>query len=159
MTKILVTGGAGFIGSHIVDALVSKGHNVVIIDNLISGRKENVNSKAKLIVRDIREDLDDLFFNEKFDYIFHLAAQMNVRKSLENPKEDAEINIIGGLNVISNCVKHKVKKVIFSSTGGALYSSEAILLCSEESEIKPESPYGIAKMTTENYLRVMKLIN
>jgi len=156
MARILVTGGAGFIGSNLVDSLVDRNHEVTIIDNLMSGRKENVNPKAKLIVKDIRENISDLFKNGKFDYVFHLAAQMNVRKSLENPMEDAEINILGGLNIIDNCVKHGVKKIIFSSTGGAIYSKNAKVPCTEKSEIMPESPYGLAKLTTESYLRIMK---
>lgn len=156
MVRILVTGGAGFIGSNLVDALISEGHEVSIIDNLTTGNKENVNKKAKLIVKDIREDLNSLFIDGKFEYVFHLAAQANVRKSLENPVEDAKINIIGSLNLIDNCVKHNVKKFIFSSTGGAIYSKDAGIPCSEGSEIKPESPYGLAKWTVENYLRIIK---
>ncbi|MEK6889833.1 MAG: NAD-dependent epimerase/dehydratase family protein [Nanoarchaeota archaeon] len=156
MAKILVTGGAGFIGSNLVDALIAGGHEVSVIDNFMTGNKKNVNSKAKLIVKDIRDDLNNLFSEGKFDYVYHLAAQANVRKSLENPVEDAKINIIGSLNLIDNCVKHSVKKLIFSSTGGAIYSKTARVPCNEESEIKPESPYGLAKWTVENYLRIMK---
>ncbi len=156
MAKILVSGGAGFIGSNLVDALIAKGHEVSVIDNLTTGNKKNVNNKSKLILKDIRDDLNSLFSEGKFDYVYHLAAQANVRKSLENPVEDAKINIIGSLNLIDNCVKHGVKKIIFSSTGGAIYSKEAKVPCNEESEIKPESPYGLAKWTTENYLRIMK---
>lgn len=155
MAKILVTGGAGFIGSNLVDSLIAKGHEVSVIDNLMTGNKKNVNSKAKLIVKDIRDDLNSLFSESKFDYVYHLAAQANVRKSLENPKEDASINIIGSLNIIENCVKHNVKKIIFSSTGGAIYSKDAKIPCNEESEIKPESPYGLAKFSVENYLRIL----
>ena len=156
MAKILVTGGAGFIGSNLVDALIAGGHEVSVIDNFMTGNKKNVNSKAKLIVKDIRDDLNNLFSEGKFDYVYHLAAQANVRKSLENPVEDAKINIIGSLNLIDNCVKYNVKKFIFSSTGGAIYSKTARVPCNEESEIKPESPYGLAKWTVENYLRIMK---
>jgi UDP-glucose 4-epimerase len=156
MAKILVTGGAGFIGSNLVDSLIAKGHEITIIDNLTTGSKKNVNSKAKFVVKDIRDDLNSLFSEGSFDYVFHLAAQANVRKSLENPKEDASINILGSLNIIDNCVKHKVKKIIFSSTGGAIYSKYAKLPCHEESEIKPESPYGLAKFSVENYLRIIK---
>ncbi|MDO8563531.1 MAG: NAD-dependent epimerase/dehydratase family protein [Nanoarchaeota archaeon] len=156
MAKILVTGGAGFIGSNLVDALIAGGNEVSVIDNFMTGNKKNVNSKAKLIVKDIRDDLNGLFSEGKFDYVYHLAAQANVRKSLENPVEDAKINIIGSLNLIDNCVKYDVKKFIFSSTGGAIYSKTARVPCNEESEIKPESPYGLAKWTVENYLRIMK---
>lgn len=156
MAKILVSGGAGFIGSNLVDSLIAEGHDVSIIDNLMTGSKKNVNSKARLIVRDIRVDLNDLFSEWNFDYVYHLAAQANVRKSLENPVEDAKMNIIGSLNIIDNCIKHGVKKIIFSSTGGAIYSKDAKVPCNEESDIKPESPYGLAKWTVENYLRIMR---
>ncbi len=156
MAKILVTGGAGFIGSHVVDRLVELKHNVSVIDNLSTGREENVNSSARFFSKDIREDLSELFDKERFDYVFHLAAQVNLRKSFEDMKEDAEINIIGSLNVIANCVKYGVKKIISSSTGGAIYSAKAEIPCSEESEINPESPYGLTKWTIENYLRINK---
>jgi UDP-glucose 4-epimerase len=158
MAKILVTGGAGFIGSNLVDSLIEKKHEVTVIDNLATGNKKNVNVKSRLFVKDIRDDLNSLFSEGRFDYVFHLAAQANIRKSLENPKEDASINILGSLNIIDNCVKHKVKKIIFSSTGGAIYSKEAKLPCHEDSEIKPESPYGLAKFSVENYLRIIKNI-
>ncbi|PIN90055.1 UDP-glucose 4-epimerase [Candidatus Pacearchaeota archaeon CG10_big_fil_rev_8_21_14_0_10_34_76] len=153
--KILVTGGAGFIGSHLVDRLVEEGHEVIVIDDLSSGNRENVNSKAMLIIRDIVDDVEDVF-KEGIDYVFHLAAQMNVRVSLDNPEKDAKINILGGLNIIKNCVRYNVKKMIFSSTGGAIYSSKAEIPCDENSEAKPESPYGLAKLTIENYLRIME---
>jgi UDP-glucose 4-epimerase len=153
--KILVTGGAGFIGSHLVDKLVELGHEVVVIDNLATGKRENVNSKAHFIVKDIRDDLSEVF-EKGFDCVFHFAAQMNVRKSLENPKEDADINIVGSLNIVENCVKVGVKKIIFSSTGGAIYSSDAALPCKEDSKVEPLSPYGLAKFTIENYLRIVK---
>lgn len=158
MAKILVTGGAGFIGSHIVDALVGRGHEVVVIDDLSSGNKKNVNSRAKLVIGSINDNLDEVFEKEKFEYVFHLAAQINVRKSLESPLEDAKTNIIGGLNVIENCAKYGVKKIIFSSTGGAIYSPDAEIPCNEGSKIEPLSPYGLAKYTIENYLRIMKNI-
>ena len=108
MAKILVTGGAGFIGSNLVDSLIEKKHEVTVIDNLATGNKKNVNVKSRLFVKDIRDDLNSLFSEGRFDYVFHLAAQANIRKSLENPKEDASINILGSLNIIDNCVKHKI---------------------------------------------------
>ncbi len=155
MAKCLVVGGAGFIGSHVTDKLVELGHSVSVIDNLSTGNRKNVNKKAEFFEKDIREDLSDIF-NKGFDYVFHLAAQVNVRKSLENPVKDAETNIIGSLNVLDNCVKFKVRKFIFSSTGGAIYSPNAKLPCKEDSEKEPLSPYGVAKFTVENYLRIFK---
>jgi len=158
MKKSLVTGGAGFIGSHLVDKLVALGHEVVVIDNLSTGKKENVNVKARLIIKDIRDDLSDVFEKEKFDCVFHLAAQMSLIKSFEKPKEVADTNILGSLNLIENCIKFKVQKFIFSSSGGALYSPKAELPCIEESQIDPQSPYGLSKLTVENYLKIMKEI-
>lgn len=156
MSKILVTGGAGFIGSHLVDVLVEKRHEVIVLDDLSSGKRENVNKKAVFIEGDIRDDLSGLFEKEKFDYVFHLAAQINVRESLKNSRKDAEINILGSLNLMENCARYGVKKFIFSSSGGAIYSSDAELPCSEGAEVKPESPYGVAKLAVENYLRIAK---
>jgi len=152
--KAIVTGGAGFIGSTLVDKLIEKGFEVTVIDNLSTGRKENLNPKVNFVQKDIRDDLSELF--DGADYVFHLAAQINVRKSLEEPKEDANINIIGSLNVISESVKAGVKKFIFSSTGGAIYSPKADPPCKEDSLVEPMSPYGIGKFTIENYLRVFK---
>jgi UDP-glucose 4-epimerase len=154
MAKILVTGGAGFIGSHLVDKLIELGHEVVVIDNLSSGKRENVNSTASFVEKDITGNLGDVFSG--VEYVFHLAAQINLRESLKNPKEDARINILGSLNVIENCLKSGVRKIIFSSTGGAIYSSKAELPATENALIAPESPYGLAKFAIENYLRIVK---
>jgi UDP-glucose 4-epimerase len=154
MARCLVTGGAGFIGSHVADALIEKEHKVVVLDNLFTGDRKNVNPKAKFVKDSILSDLNDLFEEEKFDYVFHLAAQANLRKSLENPKMDAEINILGSLNVIENCVKYGVKKIVFSSTA-ALYDGDASVPCDENQPINPLSPYGLTKATVERYLEIM----
>jgi len=156
--KSLVTGGAGFIGSHIVDALIEKGHQVVIIDDLSTGNKEFINPRAKFIEKSITEDLSQIFQKEKFDYVFHLAAQIDLRKSLLDPVKDAEINILGSLNVINQCIKNKVKKFIFSSSA-AVYSPEAKIPASEDDKISPLSSYGLAKYTVENYLKILKNIH
>src|SRR3989344_4862123 len=112
--KCLVTGGLGFIGSWVVDSLIEKNHEVIIIDNLSTGNKENLNKKAKLYQLDIRDKkLSEILEKEKPDYVFHLAAQINVRNSLENPKNDADINILGTLNLLDSCLKYKIKKIIF----------------------------------------------
>ena len=158
MAKLLVTGGAGFIGSHIVDKLIERKHHVVVLDDLSNGKIENVNKKSKFVKMSVNDNLNNLFSTEKFDYVFHLAAQMNLRKSLENPMDDAKRNCLGSLNVIENCYKNKIKRIIFSSTGGAIYSMDAELPCNEESVVQPESPYGLAKFTVENYLRIMKKV-
>ena len=157
--KILVTGGAGFIGSWVVDTLINKDFNVVVIDNLSSGSKENLNKKAKFYEIDIRDNkIDEIFQNEKIDYVFHLAAQINLRESIKNPVEDANINILGALNLLNNCVKHKIKKFIFSSTGGAIYGDDCKIPTSETEEEKPMSPYGVAKLAIEKYLEFYKKV-
>lgn len=160
--NILVTGGAGFIGSHVVDALIAQNHNVVVIDNLATGSETNLNPKATFIFRQVNDSvLEDIFDQYKFDYVFHLAAQINLRRSILYPQEDAATNILGSINVFENCIRSKVKRVIFSSTGGAMYASTAqfrnsdLLPFSEASEAKPESPYGLSKLTAENYLHLL----
>jgi len=151
--KILITGGAGFIGSHLADKLIEQNHKVVIIDNLSTGRKENLNKKAKFYKIDInKKEVSTIFKKEKPEIVFHFAAQINVRKSVEDPIEDAKANILGGLNILENCKKFKVKKVIFSSTGGAIYGDADIIPTPESYPEYPLSPYGIAKLTTEKYL-------
>lgn len=154
--KILVTGGAGFIGSHIVDKLIDEGHEVVVMDNLSSGFIENINKKAKFYNRDIRDNLNDIFEKEKIDIVYHLAAQIDVRKSVENPVEDANISLIGGLNLLENCRKYKIKKIIFSSTGGAMYKEED-MPASEENREEPICPYGIVKLSLEKYIKFYSL--
>ncbi len=150
--NILVTGGAGFIGSHIVDALVEAGHKVVIVDNFSTGSLKNVNPKAKLVERDIVEPLADIFHDEKIDVVYHLAAQINVRKSVEDAVIDAKINVMGGLNILECCRKFKIKKFIFASTGGAMYGDTENIPTPEEEKEMPVSPYGIAKCSMEKYL-------
>lgn len=153
MSKILVTGGAGFIGSHIVDALIAKGHEVVVLDNLSSGKKANVNPAARLVKLDIRNPrLHKLFSDQHFEIVFHLAAQMDVRKSVDDPLFDAQTNILGGLNILENCKNFGVKKIIFSSTGGAIYGDTDIIPTPETAPLQPVSPYGIAKLAFEKYL-------
>src|SRR4030067_1832497 len=122
MSKTVVTGGAVFIGSHIVNQLVEAKHKVVVIDNLSTGFKSNLDRKAKFYRLNINSNaIGKIFSTEKFDYVFHFAAQIDVRKSLENPVEDAGDNILGSLNLLRYCQKHRVKKIIFASTGGGLF--------------------------------------
>ncbi len=151
--KILVTGGAGFIGSHVTDAYVQKGHTVVVVDDLSSGSKQNVNPRAKFIHLDIRDNrLEEVFRIERFDVVNHHAAQMDVRKSVADPQFDASVNVIGGLNVFENARKHGVRKIIFSSTGGAIYGEQEYFPADEVHPLRPLSPYGITKLCTEKYL-------
>ena len=151
--KILVTGGAGFIGSHFVDELIEQGHQVVIVDNLSTGKRENINPNAKFYKLDISDiRISEVFKEEKPEAVFHLAAQIDIRKSIADPIEDAKTNILGGLNVLENCKKFGIKKVIFISSGGAVYGETKIIPTSENCSTSPNSPYGIAKLITEKYL-------
>ncbi|HEV8539140.1 MAG TPA: NAD-dependent epimerase/dehydratase family protein [Bacteroidota bacterium] len=151
--NILVTGGAGFIGSHIVDALIDAGHEVVIIDDLSMGRMENVHPKAEFFRLDIRsEKVGELFQKFRFDVVIHEAAQMDVRKSVEDPAFDASVNILGTLNLLENARITGVKKFVFASTGGAIYGEQDYFPADEAHPARPISPYGIAKLSVENYL-------
>ena len=151
--KFLVTGGAGFIGSHLVDRLIKGGHKVVVIDNLSTGKKENLNKKARFYKADICDkEISQIFKKEKPEIVFHFAAQIDVRKSVENPVEDAKINILGTLNILENCKKYNIRKVIFASTGGAIYGDADIVPTPETYPELPLSPYGIAKLTIEKHL-------
>lgn len=151
--KILVTGGAGFIASHVTDAFIAEGHEVVVLDSLITGRQELVNPAAKFVKMDIRDKaLADLFATEKFDVINHHAAQMDVRKSVADPAFDADVNVLGTLNLLENAVKSGVKKFMFASTGGAIYGEQDYFPADENHPQRPLSPYGITKLTTEKYL-------
>jgi UDP-glucose 4-epimerase len=151
--KILVTGGAGFIASHVADRFIEQGHKVVIVDNLKMGRLENVHPKAKFYLMDIRaKELEKIFEQESFDAVCHHAAQMDVRLSVSDPLYDADVNVLGTLNLLQNCVRHNVKKVIFASTGGAVYGEQEIFPCDETHPTRPVSPYGITKLAVEKYL-------
>jgi len=157
MSKILVTGGAGFIGSNLVDKLIEKGHKVLIIDNLSTGFKEHINEKAKFYRMDIRSAaIDKIIEKERPEAMYHLAAQVDVRKSLEDPNLDVEINISGSINLLRSCIKHKVQKVIFASTGGAIYGEQEYFPADERHPAFPISPYGVAKLTVEKYLHCFK---
>ncbi len=151
--KILVTGGAGFIASHISDAFINEGHEVFIVDNLSTGFEKNINHKAKFIKADICDKkLSDLFEKEKFDVVNHHAAQMDVRRSVADPAFDANTNIIGTINLLQNCIKTGVKKFMFASTGGAVYGEQNYFPADEKHPTSPLSPYGISKLAVEKYL-------
>lgn len=151
--KILVTGGAGFIGSHIADRLIEDNHRVVVVDNLSTGKRENLNKKAKFYKMNIcNKKLTDVFKKEKFDYVFHLAAQIDVRKSVEDPIKSAKDNVLGSLNILESCKKYKTKKIIFTSTGGAIYGDADIIPTPEDYPENPLSPYGIEKLAVDKYL-------
>jgi UDP-glucose 4-epimerase len=151
--KILVTGGAGFIGSHLVDSLIAQGFETHIIDNFSTGLRANLNAKAKLWELDIRNPYTRfLIQKEKYDIIFHQAAQLNLRKSVEAPVYDAEVNILGSLQVFEGAARAGVKRIVFASSGGTVYGEQIAFPASEEHPLSPISPYGIAKLAAEKYL-------
>lgn len=151
--NILVTGGAGFIGSHIVDAYISRGHDVVIIDNMSTGVKEYINPKAKFYEMDIcDEKVADVFKENKIDVINHHAAQIDLRKSVDDPKFDINVNIAGSVNLLQNAITNGVKKFIFASTGGAIYGEHDYFPADEDHATRPYAPYGINKLCVEKYL-------
>ena len=153
--KILVTGGAGFIGSNIVDALIEKKHKVVIVDNLATGNIKNVNKRAKFYKVSVcdKKKIDDIFKKEKIDIVIHHAAQLDVRKSVEDPCFDADVNIKGALNILEACKNTKVKKIIFASSGGTIYGECKTKAPDEKSFANPLSPYGVAKLSVEHYIK------
>lgn len=151
--KILVTGGAGFIGSHLVDRLVQEGHEVVAVDNLSSGKRKNLNRAAEFYKTDIQSSrLEQVFRKERPSIVVHLAAQINVRRSVDDPIFDAQVNILGLLNLLEQAVKHGTRKVIFASSGGAIYGEQEAYPAPESHPTRPLSPYGITKLTGEHYL-------
>ncbi len=151
--NIIVTGGAGFIGSHVSDALVNAGHRVVVLDDLSSGFEKNVPKGATLEVADIRsEKAANVVSQVKPDVIYHLAAQMDVRKSVYDPSFDADVNIRGPLNLLEAGRKVGLKQVVFSSTGGAIYGDQDVYPADESHREWPLSPYGITKLALEKYL-------
>ena len=156
--KILVTGGAGFIGSNLVDALVERGDEVVVIDNLSTGRRENLNPHIKFYETSIGDPgLADVFEKEKPDIVCHHAAQIDLRRSVNEPLFDAEVNILGSLNVIVNSIRSGVGKFIYASTGGAIYGEPHYLPVDENHPINPVSQYGVSKHTVEHYLHLYAL--
>jgi len=153
--KCLVTGGAGFIGSHIVDALIDGGHQVAVVDNLYTGSESNLNPRTQFYKMNILDDeLSGVFERERPEIVFHLAGHTVVSESVEDPFYDAEQNILGSLRVIRNCARYGVKKIVYASTGGAVYGEVLDLPPDEMALVDPISPYGISKYTVERYLAV-----
>ena len=158
--KVLVTGGAGFIGSHLVDRLVLEGHEAVVVDNLATGKRRNINRAARFYKMDIQSwRLERVFRNERPNVVMHLAAQMDVRKSVEDPMFDAQVNVLGTLNVLQQAVKHGVRKVVFSSSGGAIYGEQETYPAPETHVLRPLSPYGLSKLCGEQYLSYFQRVS
>jgi UDP-glucose 4-epimerase len=158
--RILVTGGAGFIGSHTVDALIASGAGEVsVLDDLSTGKRKQVNAKATLHQTDLRDAaaVASVVEQARPEIIFHLAAQMDVRRSVADPAFDAQVNLVGFLNLIESARRHGLKRVVFSSTGGAIYGEQDEFPCTEDHPRRPVSPYGVAKLATEAYLFFYKV--
>jgi UDP-glucose 4-epimerase len=158
--RILVTGGAGFIGSHVADAYVLAGHEVAVVDDLSTGSRENLDPRVRFWQVDIRSsDLPAVLADFRPDVISHHAAQMSVSVSARNPRHDAEVNILGTLNVLEAAVRHEVKRVIFASTGGAMYGDQEAVPTPETVSPQPVSPYGVAKLAVEKYLHAFQAMH
>jgi len=151
--KILVTGGAGFIGSHVVDAFVAAEHRVAVVDDLSTGKRARVHREAKLHVMDLRSDrLAEVFEAEEPEVVAHLAAQAAVPRSVSDPAFDASVNVLGGINLLNCCRRFGVRRIIYSSSGGAGYGDTDVLPTPEDHPTRPASPYGITKVTMEMYV-------
>ncbi|AEB10359.1 NAD-dependent epimerase/dehydratase family protein [Desulfobacca acetoxidans] len=151
--RILVTGGAGFIGSHVAESFLAAGHEVAIVDNLSTGRQDNVPVGAQFYPFDIKSwETFDFIRHWQPQVLVHHAAQMSVRISVDDPVRDAQENILGSLNLFEAAVQGKVEKIIFASTGGAMYGDQAPVPAGEEDRATPECPYGIAKLAVEHYM-------
>lgn len=150
--KVLLTGGAGFIGSHVAEHLLVRGHEVAIVDNLSTGKKENVPEGARFYEQDIREGCAEVFEDFAPQALCHQAAQMDVRRSVREPDFDAEVNVLGTLRLLENCVHYNVAKVVFASTGGAIYGEQSIFPAPEDHPQYPVSPYGVSKLAGERYM-------
>jgi len=155
--KVLVTGGAGFIGSHVADALVERGFSVHVLDDLSSGVEDNVPGGVPLHRMDVRDPkVAALFERERYDVLVHHAAQMDVRRSVADPKFDADVNLGGLLNLMEAGRANGLRKVVFASTGGAIYGEPAYVPQDEEHPLRPLSPYGVTKLASEKYLYYYK---
>lgn len=151
--RVLVTGGAGFIGSHIADELLAAGHDVTVLDDLSSGKREQVPSRARFVEADIRSaEASALIRKERFDAVVHQAAQIDVRRSVTEPRYDAEVNVLGLINLLEASVDAGVKRFLFASSGGACYGEQERFPAPESHPTRPVSPYGVSKAAGELYL-------
>lgn len=155
---VLVTGGAGFIGSHVVDTMLALGHTVVVLDDLSTGDPERLPAEVRFVKGDVRDAaLGDLLRDERIDTVFHLAAQVDVRRSVADPAFDAEVNVLGTIRLAQAAAETGVKQVVFASSGGAIYGEPMGDAADEEHPLEPCSPYGVAKLAGEKYLMALAL--
>jgi UDP-glucose 4-epimerase len=155
-SSVLVTGGAGFIGSHLADALLDAGHRVVVFDDLSTGKRERVPAAARFVEGDLRSfDLAGLLGQERIAAVFHHAAQIDVRKSVEDPVFDAEVNVLGTIRLVQACVVAGTRQLVFASSGGAIYGDPQGFAAAEDHPTNPVSPYGTAKLAGEKYLQCL----
>lgn len=159
--RILVTGGAGFIGSNVADRFIELGHEVAILDDFSSGARANVHARARLYEADVADPaaLERCFTEFRPEIVNHHAAQIDVRHSVADPVHDAMINIVGGLRLLEACTRHGVAKFVYASTGGAIYGEGRTLPATEDHPVNPEAPYGVSKHTLEHYLYMWKLLH
>jgi UDP-glucose 4-epimerase len=150
--RVLLTGGAGFIGSHVADQLLARGHDVTVVDDLSTGKRENVPEGALFYELDIRGGCVKAFEEFEPEALCHQAAQMDVRRSVREPAFDADVNVLGTLRLLENCVKYGTKKIVFASTGGAVYGEQRTFPAPEKHPLYPVSPYGVSKLACERYL-------
>lgn len=155
MQRVLVTGGAGFIGFHVVELLARRGHRVLVLDNLSLGKRENLHATSDFVKADLCNSrlVSKALADFRPETVIHLAAQANVRRSIEDPRSDAQTNILGGLNLLESCAKNGVRRLVFASSGGAIYGAQKQLPVRETAVLRPSSPYGVAKQTLEGYGR------
>ena len=150
--RVLVTGGAGFVGSHVAESLLKRGHEVAVVDDLSSGKRANVPQGAAFFEEDVRSGCANAFRSFRPEAVCHLAAQMDVRRSVREPGFDADVNVLGTVRLLESCVRHGVGRVVFASTGGAVYGEQREFPAPEEHPQWPVSPYGVSKLAGERYL-------
>src|SRR5215212_5747890 len=155
--RVLLSGGGGFIGSHVAKALLGCHHEVAIVDDLSSGKRENIPEGAHLYEADVRSGCAEVFEDFEPETLCHQAAQMDVRRSVREPGYDADVNVLGTIRLLQNCVEHGVENVVFASTGGAVYGEQRAFPATEDHPQYPVSPYGVSKLAGERYLNYYRV--